>query len=127
MCIISFYWFWFAWWSSILLKAYRLEPLIYEHYAEIPPVRINEITKQNANSQDENRKEGIASVWLKSWFGNTQKPGQQTTEYHGNDNVDLPKSQMEKVDDILKEKKGKNHSGNVFAVLRGIQYCGGYH
>eukprot|EP00794_Sanderia_malayensis_P017824 gene17824-19605_t len=90
--------------------AYRLEPLIYEHYAEIPPVRINQVTKSPSRATkdagNENKKD-IAAGWLKSWFSSSspEKSNAKMAEYHGNDAVDLPKGQMEKTDDILKAKK----------------------
>eukprot|EP00112_Aurelia_sp_Birch-Aquarium-sp1_P003732 Seg142.1 transcript_id=Seg142.1/GoldUCD/mRNA.D3Y31 product="Phospholipase DDHD1" protein_id=Seg142.1/GoldUCD/D3Y31 len=91
--------------------AYRIEPLIYEHYGKIPPVKINQATKSSGNDRDELlvKKENAAAGWIKSWFSHAPKMATDLAGFHSDGKVDLPKSEMEKVEDLLKEKKALKH------------------
>jgi len=88
--------------------AYRIEPLIYEHYSEIPPVQINRATRLSEKEiEDEGVKvESSAAGWLKSLWGMASKSPPMVAEYHADGQVQLPKGECEKTDTILKERKG---------------------
>eukprot|EP00795_Rhopilema_esculentum_P013592 gene13592-4487_t len=85
--------------------AYRLEPLIYEHYADIPPVKIKRLTKSGSIDENEEsslRETGSAN-WFKSWFNNPSKIPPKAASFH-DEHVEL-QQETEQVMDILKERK----------------------
>ena len=89
------------------MQAYRIEPLIYEHYSQIPPVKINRATKLSEKEiEDLPKTESAAGGWLKSLLSLTSKSPTNVAEYHADGQVQLPKGEGEKVDEILKERKG---------------------
>ena len=90
-----------------LFQAYRIEPLIYEHYSQIPPVKINRATKLSEKEiAVESKGDSYASGWLKSLWGLASKSPPMVAEY-ADGQVQLPKGECEKADGILKEQKGQ--------------------
>ena len=71
-------------------------------------MKINQATKGNGTDRDELlvKKENAAAGWIKSWFSHAPKMATDFAGFHSDGKVDLPKSEMEKAEDLLKEKKG---------------------
>ena len=84
--------------------------MIYEHYGQIPAVKINQVAKKDPTkgSDDLTRKDSAATGWIKSWFSPVKAAAPENPQYHGEEHVDLPKGETEKTEELLKEKKGKN-------------------
>ena len=96
--------------EAFYLQAYRIEPLIFEHYSHIPPVKINRAAKSTEKEFDDSpTKDTTAAGWIKSWFSQASKSPLSVAEYHseGKGQVELPKGEFEKTEDVLKERKGE--------------------
>ena len=100
-------------------QAYRLEPLIYDYYSEIPPVRLAKVGVITESASTAS-KQASAGSWLRGWFGTSHKNTLKTehVEYKSADSqvTDLPKSSEEKIESILQGNKSE-------ACFKSIQFC----
>lgn len=84
--------------------AYRLEPLIYDYYADIPPVRLSQIGMKQKSTSNISGKG--ASGWLKGFFSSKSNKTEDPIIFKNEEGeVDLPKSEDEKTQEILEGKK----------------------
>lgn len=88
--------------------AYRLEPLIYDYYAKIPPVRLAHVGPSGVEPTTSKFPTPPGGGWLKSIFGSRLQANDNpltAVEYQGSDKVDIPKATFEKTEETLQDKK----------------------
>ena len=70
-------------------KAYRLEPLIYEHYSNIPPVRVTRVCAELEKPKHQTGGYLTHGSWLSALF----KAGKEI-ELHVGDSIDIPSPKL---------------------------------
>lgn len=85
--------------------AYRLEPLIYDYYSEVPPVRVSQVGCKDNETPSTTKSTGS---WLRGFFASkTSTSKADVIEYKKDESevVELPKHDVEKTEEVLKDKK----------------------
>ena len=97
----------FQWLS--FFQAYRLEPLIYDYYSEVPPVRLSQVGYKEQGTPSPTKSTGS---WLRGFF--VSKPSTSKTDViefkKSESEVELPKNEAEKTEEVLKDKKSEDFS-----------------
>lgn len=106
--------------------AYRLEPVIYDYYSSIPPVRLTHVDGTLEPKQKIKPPQG--GGWLRSLFGSkaAAAAANEPIEYQSKEdgsNIDLPKAaQFEKTDEILKGRKDLKHRLDYVLETSMVEY-----